>query len=877
MHCGQHCISWEIECCIFSTSFFTTSRPGKFQLGKMDSEALAAKLGQPVPVASKVIVLAENNDLEQFIRLCGFFVKVDRDLLEQVYEAVTKKSAARDDLHDSTAVETNEQPPQHPVGAPSAGSSRTRIFIRSQKPPFLGDPPAQSAQSSVVRCPNGNLAQKALEGSALVASVKVEAERKKQVQQRTKATGTLATLETKTEKRTQNDALVYRATDRAALDAKRRELPAYKAKDELLSLIRENQVVIVVGETGSGKTTQIPQILKEAGYPRTIGCTQPRRVAAMSVAERVAQEQGVSLGGEVGYAVRFDDKTSSNTRIKFMTDGILVRECLQQDSLEKYSCIVIDEAHERALNTDLILGLLKRIMTVRSDLKVIITSATINSKLFSDYFGNAPLFTIAGRSHPVHVQNVSAPVADYVAAAVKQTLSIHLASGPGDILVFLSGQDDIEVACAEINEKLSKLEDPPPLDVLPMFSQLPPDQQARVFLPSPRNARKVIVSTNIAETSLTVDGIRYVVDAGYCKLKVYRPQYGISVLQLVPISLANATQRAGRAGRTASGWVYRMYTKNAQENEMWDEPVPEIKRTNLAHTILLLKSLGADPSEFSFLDAPDPASLWSSSYSLWTLGALDSTGGITDLGKQLSTFPMDPFMARMLLSSVDFHCSEQVLTIISMLSVPPVFQQSKQRAREINRIRDRFAIPESDHLTIANIYDEWKNHHYSDKWANENLLQTRVLKRARDIRGQLARMLESSSGKKAQSGTNEEVRRCVCAAYFHQASWAKGLQSYIGLQTSVEMKLHPSSVLAGLGHLPDYVVYHEVIATSSQYMNVVTAVEPEWLLDYGSLFYTTELESKPVRSEPSQTIPEFKPKFKRRKVAPTKKSIMRGI
>ena len=368
-------------------------------------------------------------------------------------------------------------------------------------------------------------------------------------------------------------------------------LPVFDVREELLNVVRENQVVIIVGETGSGKTTQLTQYLSEDGLSDfgMIGCTQPRRVAAMSVAKRVAEEMGVELGEECGYAIRFEDLTSKKTVIKYMTDGVLLRESLRESDLDSYSAVIMDEAHERSLHTDVLFGILKKIVSRRRDLKLIVTSATMNAERFSAFFGGVPVFRIPGRTFHVEKYYAKSPPEDYVDAAVKQVMTIHLSFPSGDILVFMTGQEDIEATCQVLSERIALLDNVSPLLLLPMYSQLPADLQAKIFDSAEGGTRKCIVSTNIAETSLTVDGIKYVVDTGYCKIKVYNPKIGMDSLLVAPESQANANQRAGRAGRTGPGYCYRLFTERQFVSELMANQIPEIQRTNLGNVVLLLK------------------------------------------------------------------------------------------------------------------------------------------------------------------------------------------------------------------------------------------------------------------------------------------------
>ncbi|KAH7984342.1 hypothetical protein HPB52_019567 [Rhipicephalus sanguineus] len=474
----------------------------------------------------------------------------------------------------------------------------------------------------------------------------------------------------------------------------------------------KHKVLIIEGETGSGKTTQIPQYLYEAGYTADkmkIGCTQPRRVAAMSVSARVSEEMGVKLGNEVGYSIRFEDCTSERTVLKYMTDGMLLREFLSEPDLASYSVIIVDEAHERTLHTDILFGLVKDIARFRPDLKLLISSATLDAEKFSEFFDDAPIFKIPGRRFPVDIYYTKAPEADYLDACVVTVLQIHITQPLGDILVFLTGQEEIE-ACQEMlmerTRKLgSKIRE---LVILPIYANLPTEMQAKIFEPTPTGARKVVLATNIAETSLTIDGIIYVIDPGFCKQNSYNARTGMDSLVVTPISKASARQRSGRAGRVAAGKCFRLYTAWAYEHELEDNTVPEIQRVNLGNVVLMLKSLGInDLLHFDFLDPPAHETLVLALEQLYALGALNHLGELTKLGRRMAEFPVDPMMAKMLIASEKYRCSEEVLTISAMLSVnSSVFYRPKDKALHADTARKNFFSPAGDHLTLMNVYNQ---------------------------------------------------------------------------------------------------------------------------------------------------------------------------
>jgi len=628
-------------------------------------------------------------------------------------------------------------------------------------------------------------------------------------------------------------------------------LPILECREQILKLVSENSVVVIVGETGSGKTTQLTQFLYEDGYSKfgQIACTQPRRVAAVSVAKRVSDEMGVELGDLVGYTIRFEDISSDKTMIRYMTDGVLIRESLLENDLEKYSVVIMDEAHERSLNTDVLFGILKGILSRRHDLRVIVTSATMDSKKFSNYFGGAPVYFIKGRYYKVEPFFMRTNPSDYVQAAVSQVCSIHIKEPPGDILVFMTGQDDIECTCDLIKEKLKQIECMNELEVLPIYSQLPTDLQARVFEQLP--VRKCVIATNIAETSLTIDGIRYVVDTGFCKQKSYNSKAGLDTLLVTPISQAAAIQRMGRAGRTCEGKCWRLYSELTYMNEMVPNTVPEIQRTNLANTILLLKSMGFnDVLSFDFMDKPPADNFLHALYQLWSLRAIDNDGNLTEIGKEMVLFPLDPTLSKMLLVGNRFKCFEEALTVVSMLSVPPVFYKPKGKEEEAEAMREKFIIPESDHLTLLNVFNLWydigklrltpsERDHERAIWSKRHFLHNISLIKALEIRKQLMDIAVSSGFSITSSGRDWGiVRKSICSAYFHQTAKLKGLSEYVNLHSGIQCLLHPSSSLSGLNYVPEYIVYNELVLTTKYYIHGVTAVDPLWLSQMAPEFFT---------------------------------------
>ena len=654
----------------------------------------------------------------------------------------------------------------------------------------------------------------------------------------------------------------------ASIEETRKSLPIYAFRDELIEAIKEHQILIIVGETGSGKTTQIPQYLHEAGLTKgglKVGCTQPRRVAAMSVAARVAEEMGVKVGNEVGYAIRFEDQTSDKTVLKYMTDGMLLRELLTEPDLGQYAALMIDEAHERTVATDIACGLLKDIARARPDLKLLISSATMDAVKFQKYFDDAPIFKIPGRRYAVDIHYTSQPEANYLAAAITTVFQIHITQGQGDILVFLTGQEEIEAAEQNLQETARKLGSKiPEMVICPIYANLPSDLQAKIFEPTPKGARKVVLATNIAETSLTIDGIVYVIDPGFVKENIFNPRTGMESLVVTPCSRASAGQRAGRAGRVGPGKCFRLYTKWAYQNELDESTTPEIQRTNLNGTILLLKSLGInDLLDFDFMDPPPTDTIVRAVEQLYALGALNNAGDLTKVGRQMAEFPTDPMLAKSILAADKYGCVEEVLSIIAMLGeASALFYRPKDKKIHADSARARFTVKDGgDHLTLLNIWNQWVDSDFSYVWSRENFLQQRSLTRGRDVRDQLARLCDRVEVTLSTCGASNlpPILKAITSGFFPNAArLQRGGDSYRTIKNGQAVYLHPSSVLVphsakskaefekgGVGgQAPKWVIYYELVLTSKEYMRSNMPLQPEWLLEVAPHFYRKkDLES----------------------------------
>ncbi|KAI5071455.1 hypothetical protein GOP47_0013706 [Adiantum capillus-veneris] len=627
------------------------------------------------------------------------------------------------------------------------------------------------------------------------------------------------------------------------------ELPVTRFESEIVDLVKKHDVVVIIGETGSGKTTQISQILHRAHFTASgmIAITQPRRVAAVSVARRVASEMNVRLGEEVGYSIRFEDRTSDKTQIKYLTDGCLLRELLSDSELKQYSVIILDEAHERSLNTDVLLGLLKRLAGRKCpDLKIVITSATLDGEKFSSFFSGCPVMKIPGKLFPVEVLYSTEQPINYIESAVQTALEIHTQEGPGDILLFLTGKDEIDKAIKKLEDRIRLLEEGSCMDavILPLHASLEPELQVRVFAPSPTTCRRIIVATNIAETSLTVDGVVFVIDPGVVKQHQYSPATGMYSLVVVQISRVQATQRAGRAGRTRPGKCYRLYTETMFENELAAVTVPEIQRSSLTSAVLHLKSLDlkeVNVLEFEFLDPPSRASLEDALQQLFIIDAIREDGSITSLGKRMAVLPLEPSLSRALLAAEEASCLNEALTIAAMLSCESLFVANSKKSSSNKRDLEFKNLPDGkglgDHIQLLQIYEEWREDGFRAEWCEQHGVKTRSMMFARDIRKQLSQIIQwesKGSSRYKQKGPDlVALRKSLCIGFSNRL--AHRMQRHNGYRTlgtkSQLVQVHPSACSMEVdddGLLPEWVVYNELVNTGRPYIRNVCAVEGSW-------------------------------------------------
>ncbi|KAJ8952268.1 hypothetical protein NQ318_007435 [Aromia moschata] len=590
--------------------------------------------------------------------------------------------------------------------------------------------------------------------------------------------------------------------NRISIQEQRRKLPVFDKRNKLLELIRRHKTLIILGETGSGKTTQIPQYIYSARLQENgkIAVTQPRRVAAISVALRVAQEfgQGMTVGDVVGYSVRFEDVTSKKTKIKFLTDGMLLREAMFDRLLMEYTVVILDEAHERTIHTDVLFGIVKKAQKIREErnltpLKIIVMSATMDVDHFSRYFNNCQAVYLEGRTYPVSVFYTVKPHDDYQASCVATFFKIHKEAPPNhDVLIFLTGQEEIE-ACAHQIRLLAK--DPevqgPPIKVCTLYAAQPSTQQMTVFQPSQPNTRKVVISTNIAETSVTISGIKYVIDSGMVKVRSFHPSTGLELLKVQRISQEQAWQRTGRAGRESEGYCYRIYTRSQFE--------------------LMKKATEYTPCTSISWTNPPREAVVAAFEQLRLLGAVENldSNNLSPIGKKMSKFPLDPRFSKILLAAQQYGCLEEALTVVALLSSESILlspPSKREQAHNFNSVGQSNRRP----------------------WCHEHFINMRNILHAREVRNQLEEICKKGDLVISSCGSQmNQLRKCLLSGLFMNVAELHRDRQYITLDKRQVVQIHPSSSLHG--QQPHYVLFTEVVQTNKCYLRSLTTIEGEWL------------------------------------------------
>ncbi|SCM25465.1 pre-mRNA-splicing factor ATP-dependent RNA helicase PRP2, putative [Plasmodium chabaudi adami] len=695
----------------------------------------------------------------------------------------------------------------------------------------------------------------------------------------------------------------------------RKRLPIYSYRYDILKAIKNNKILILVGETGSGKSTQLTQYLYECKYHLygNIICTQPRRIACIAIANRVADEMNVKVGKEVGYVIRFQNKTSDNTKVIYMTDGMFLRLLLYNPTLEGISVLIVDEAHERALHTDVILPIIKDICNFRENIRIVISSATLDAEKISSYFNCAPIFYVPGRKYNVDIYYTINNESNYLSAIVVTILQIHITQGKGDILVFLPGQFEIELVQQELESKLNELAPKfRNMIILPIYSSLPAECQSRIFedvgneddaknenndnddksddkeiiddehktddtekdeenrlstasnnnkkksnnenakLATNNIRRKIILSTNICETSITIDNIIYVIDSGLCKQKIYNPNSGIESLVTLPCSKASVNQRAGRAGRKQDGKCFRLFTKKSFI-DLSDNSIPEIQRCEISSMILLLKSLGMDDIiNFDFLDPPSPVVIIKGLELLYSLGALNNEGNLTKTGRKMAEFPTDVKSSKMILSASEkYNCVDEILSITSMLThANSIFYVQKGKEKEADNVKKFFIIEGGgDFLMFLNIFKQCEENNFSTSYCYDHFLQYHTLIKIKDIKTQLISICEkldlpiTSCGiEKHDSISN--IKKCIISGFFTNAALPINKSELKIIKLNQVVSIYPSSVLAKKNIMEEYhnscIIFYEVIKINKSYIRYNIDVNKDLLFEIASFYFFTK-------------------------------------
>ncbi|XP_033221828.1 probable ATP-dependent RNA helicase DHX35 isoform X2 [Belonocnema kinseyi] len=585
-----------------------------------------------------------------------------------------------------------------------------------------------------------------------------------------------------------------------------------------------------------------------------VGITEPRRVATTSLASRVADERSCVLGAEVGYCIRFDDCTDETTKIKFMTEGILLREMMRDPLLRSYCVIILDEVHERTMLSDILMGLLKKILRKRKCMKVIVSSATVDAEELQNFLNlntssdstkdTSTILSVEGRLYPIDIFYTHEPVADYVRAIVDTALNIHKTQEPGDILAFLTGLEEVDRAVSLLCEHAKMIKaGNQKLIPLAMYGSLPNSEQLKVFWKAPKDTRKVIIATNIAETSITIPNIIYVIDSGFVKLPWFEVDTQTNSLIVAPISKASADQRAGRAGRIRSGKAYRLYTEEAY-NELHYSTSPQMQRTDLSPVILQLKSLGIENVlRFNFPSSPPSKNLVAGLELLYALGAINNDGELTNpLGLAIAEIPLEPIFAKCVIVSGEMLCSDEITTILAMLQVQNVLVRStcghgSLKARAAHRL---FEVEEGDLITSLNVYSAYEQNKTSS-WCQKNFLNHKALRRATEIRSKMRQLLKKLEIPIVScKGDTNIILKCITAGLFPNIAYLHYTGVYKTVRGDKELHIHPNSCLYTMPQ-PQWILFCEISQSNKTYMRELTVIQPEWLTELAPHFYEKKL------------------------------------
>ncbi|WAR27227.1 DEAHC-like protein [Mya arenaria] len=624
-------------------------------------------------------------------------------------------------------------------------------------------------------------------------------------------------------------------------------LPMYARREDIITTIRNNQVSVIIGETGSGKSTQMVQYLYQAGFgdKGLIACTQPRKIAAISLATHVSKELASSVGQIVGYQVGMQMKKTEITKVLYMTDHLLLNECLADRSLTKYSCVIIDEAHERSIHTDLLLGLLKQCMKTRPEFKVIVTSATIYPDIFVQYFGgplNCPVLSVSGRAFPVDViwdhdeMNDSPYPNDFEKKALQKAIDIHTTTdvNSGDILVFLTSAIETTRCAERFKQKCGDQT----CICFPLHRRLKPEEQQLVFDPTQKGKRKVIFSTNIAETSITIDGIKYVIDTGLAKEMRFDPKRNMSSLDVVSVSKSSANQRKGRAGRTAPGTCYRLYAQT-DFSKMDKSGTPEILRIHVTQGILKLLQMKVNPVDFDYVQSPSEAAMKSAVEELMSIGAVDEDG-ITELGEWIVRLPIEPRLGLMVKTGIDMGVPLESCVIATCCNQQVFFRAGSDEEKKLADMKKlEFCHIGGDLLTMLSVYREWDkvNEKGKGKWCNANSVNGKSMKVVRDMVNEICTSLKRELDVKIQhefievAEAESRIGKLIFECMYSNLGYYLGHESagYLIVNRNHRVQIHPSSALISLGLQPEWIIFNKVLKTSSDFITEITPVPEQYI------------------------------------------------